>query len=228
MNYYTTKCINFFKTKRSLLLLIPLETLFLILFYNKMYVRYYVLNCSFILFYNFPDLLISLHKKPVYYEDLIITTYLHDECIFTEQTIDKYKLWYQNIFKWVILITSPILCSLLTDIWFIKTAFINAEYKSDIKYLNPSTAAALAIIFSLTSLYIKLSIIFGSGLIKVLKFVRSYNIKRNIKNLEKKINIELVSVKKSAILRRNSKSVGDFSNGIIINPLTNNNVPINL
>lgn len=187
---------NYIKTnkKKLLLILIPIELVFIILYYKNIvhYMRYFVLNISFIIFYNFPNILISLHKKPIYYDDLIIKSYLHDEENINEKYIDKYKIWYQNIFKWVVLISSPIICAILTDIWFVKAAFINnnsndnQNYK---KYLNPSIAAALAIIFSLGSLYLKISILFGKFLIKILKLYRSYDLNKLVQKSNNKINV---------------------------------------
>ena len=210
------------KKKRYLLLLIPIEIILLIFvngLYNENYMRYFMLNMSFILFYNFTDLLISLHKKPIYYDDLIVK---NNNINMNEVVIDKYKIYYQNIFKWSNLITSPILCALLTDIWFIKTTFINNNEKTDIKYFNPSTAAAIAIIFSLSSLYIKISIYFGKFLITFLKLLKNHKLKKE----EKKRNIKIIELNKSSsiILKRNSKSYNDIIKMDYQNPLNKVNL----
>ena len=41
-----------------------------------------------------------LHKKPIYYDDLIIKSYLHDEENINEKYIDKYNLYK----KWLIIL----------------------------------------------------------------------------------------------------------------------------
>lgn len=199
---------NFKLNKRLLLLLIPIQISILATIKelsNPNYIRYFVLNMSFIVFYNYPNLLLSIHKKPEYYDDLIIKTYLHEPMAAqeSEKIEDKYKVLYQNIFKWSLLITSPIICALLTDVWFIKSNFATKD-KESVKYLNPETVSALAIIFSLSSLYIKISILFGKILIKILKYFRNKSILKQITLSEIKINSEFSNFSKSHNLSRQS------------------------
>jgi|688.fasta_scaffold00397_46 hypothetical protein len=213
--------LNKLKNKRLLLLLLPIEIIILSVIKevsNPMYIRYFVLNMSFILFYNYPDLLLSLHKKPVYYDDLIIKTYLHDPLHEPEQLNDKYKMWYQNIFKWTVLITSPIICALLTDVWFIKANFATKDESANVKYLNPETVSAMAIIFSLSSLYIKISLLFGKVLIKILKFFRNKSIEKQIKLSQDKINIELIKFDNINPNMRQVQSCIEFNNPKSVRP----------
>ena len=145
---------------------------------------------SFILFVNFPKLVIAFHQRPLYYDDLEIRDYNDDDAdehIYDDSVRNRYK----NIFRWVITVTSPIVIGILVEVWYMKSDFandnatgVNSAHGGPL-YMSPSTAAALAIMISLATGYLRGSIIFGKMLMFILKYFKRREIaKRRYHNAQ--------------------------------------------
>lgn len=101
------------------LLLIPLILVLTFLFkdrYNFIYVPIVFGICALILFTNYPIIVISVHSRPMYYDDLVIKDYSDDsDSNFYD---DAFRRKYQNIFKTVIIISSSLLVAGTVEMWY--------------------------------------------------------------------------------------------------------------
>ena len=138
--------------------------------------------------------MLSFHQRPVYYDDLKIKDFNEEdeEHIYDEE----FRKRYQNIFKWVVTITSPIVIGALCEVWYMRDSFGNTNSPSDqqsqgITYLDPSRTAALAIIASLAQLYLKGSVMFGKLLMVILKILKTRAITQNRTSAQRTTTIEL-------------------------------------
>lgn len=175
------------------LLLIPLVIPFVVLFQeirNMIYMPVALAICSFILFVNFPNLVLTFHQRPLYYDDLVIRDFNEDDAakIYDE----GFRHHYQNIFRWVVTLTSPVVIAVLTEVWYIKAEFASGggdgsdgTVDPQSSFLDPSKAVALAVILSLGQGYLKASVYFGKVLMLVLKFFKSRALARKRQELQR-------------------------------------------
>lgn len=184
------------------LLLIPIIIQFTVLFdeeYNIVYMPVSLIICSFILFVNFPNLVLSFHQRPLYYDDLKIKDFNEEDEENEEHIYDnEFRKRYQNIFKWVVTITSPIVIGALCEVWYMRDAFGNSNAGADAPssggmgtYLDPSKTAAFAIIASLAQVYLKGSVMFGKLLMVVLKVLKTRAITQKRNTAQRATTIEL-------------------------------------
>lgn len=172
------------------LLLIPLVVPFIAIFEeirNMIYMPVALAICSFILFVNFPNLVLTFHQRPLYYDDLVIKDFNDDDAekIFD----DGFRRHYQNIFRWVVTLTSPVVIAVLTEVWYIKSEFATGDttesHNTTTSFLDPSKAVALAVILSLGQGYLKASVYFGKALMIILKFFKSRALQRNRQQIQR-------------------------------------------
>jgi len=195
-----TPCFDFKKfLKRCSLLLIPTIVLLTIIFHRQHDLIYMPIATgisSFILFVNFPKVVLMFHQRPLYYDDLVIKDYSRED---TEQIYDeKFRHRYQHIFRWVVTVTSALMIGVLTEIWYIRSDFVQGQsqqqqQQSQNSFIKPDIAAALAIIISLGSGYLKISVLFGKLLMKILKYFKRKQIARRRAEHQRRTVIELTS-----------------------------------
>lgn len=124
---------------------------------------------SFILFINFPDLLLSLHSRPIYYDDLIIKDYNDNESSDLYDSAFRGK--YQKIFKWVVTITSTVMISLIVEIWYFRAEYFNSTSNGII-----TNVVALSIVASLFRIYYSASLFIGKMIMWVLRYYKQKEI----------------------------------------------------
>ena len=78
---------------------------------------------SFILFWNFPKLAVIFNSRPIYYEDLFIENYNKVEVVLE----DEQRKWFENVFRWSLIISSSILCSALSCYWLFNSQVFGTE-----------------------------------------------------------------------------------------------------
>ena len=108
--------------KRMLLPLFPggISVLFL---YDDIRRSFYlfpmiVFGCSFVLFMNFPILVVHSNLKPTYFgQDLFIDT---DKLPYLALTLDEKKQFLKNL-KWLLILLYSALSAALSDYWLFKT-----------------------------------------------------------------------------------------------------------
>lgn len=181
------------------LLLIPIIIVCTILFdrsHDLIYMPIATVVISFILFSNFPKFVLMFHQRPLYYDDLIIKDFSDED--MNEIYDDGFRKRYQRIFKWVVTVTSALMIGVLTDIWYMRDDFVQDSSTrqnngNDNSFIDPKTAAAMAIIISLSTGYLKVSVLFGKFLIKILKFFKKREIEKERQRIQRRTQIELMS-----------------------------------
>lgn len=109
----------YFRWHNLTLLLIPLILVLTFVFkdkYNFIYVPIVFGICALILFTNYPAIVINLHSRPIYYDDLVIKDYSDDENGGFYD--DAFRRKYQNIFKTVIIISSSLMVVGTVEMWY--------------------------------------------------------------------------------------------------------------
>jgi hypothetical protein len=89
------------------LLLVPIILSLTFIFEDIHGIIYVPLTCgisAMIIFLNFPTIVIFLHSRPIYFDDLIIKNYEGDGYIYD----DTFRHKYQNVFKWIASFTSSL------------------------------------------------------------------------------------------------------------------------
>ena len=81
---------------------------------NAIYLPIIIFLSSFILFWNFPKIVIFSTSKPTYFEDLFIDT---ENNISTNKIPVVIKKRIHNIYIWTLIVTSSVMISLLSDYW---------------------------------------------------------------------------------------------------------------
>lgn len=77
-----------------------------------------VFGCSFVLFMNFPILVVHSNLKPTYFgQDLFIDT---DKLPYLALTLDEKKQFLKNL-KWLLILLYSALSAALSDYWLFKT-----------------------------------------------------------------------------------------------------------
>ena len=205
------KCLNkikYFKfkkkhIKRIFLILEP--GIALLLF--KEFRTYYLLPLivfifSFILFLNFPIIVVFTTNKPTYYQDLFINNKInnisHTIPIYIQNKIDY-------IFKWSLIISSSILLSLLSVYWI-------QEYSDNTTILSiiGSTGGILKI-------YQIINKLLASLLIFIIKKFLEKKIKIYKQNFKDKLEINSILNIEFKQLSKNCKSSYDILNNIKYN-----------
>jgi len=101
------------------LLLIPVIMSLTFVFQEQHKYIYAPINlgvCAMILFLNFPSIVVSLHSRPIYYDDLVIKDYNEDEA--QKFYDDRFRRKYQKVFRTAIAVTSSVLVMITVELWY--------------------------------------------------------------------------------------------------------------
>lgn len=133
---------------------------------------------ALVVFFNFPSLVLSLHARPIYYDDLIIKNYNEDEVnrIYDSEFRKRYQWW----FRWIVSFTSAVMCALMVDVWYFRTDLVPQEMKSETSttIMHVEITIALGIIGGLLRIYYTVSMGIGKILMKVFKILKQRNINK--------------------------------------------------
>lgn len=182
-----------FKWQHLSLLLIPLIIFAAIFFEKKNDIIYMpiatsVISC--IIFINFPKTVLMFHQRPLYFDDLVIKDFNEDD--MKEIYDDTFRKRYQQIFRWIVTITSSIMIGILTEVWYMRSDFTQGDTtNSPTKFISADTAAGLVYIISLAGGYLKISVISGRLMIKVLKFFKRRDINKSRQLLQRQTDSDL-------------------------------------
>lgn len=169
------------------LLLIPLILVLTFIFHEKHALIYTPISwaiASFILFVNFPDLLLSLHSRPLYYDDLVIQDYNDGEA--TDLYDNNFRKKYQNIFRWIVTITSSIMVALIVEIWYFKDDYFPDNDKSNGVV---TWTVVLSIIGGLSKIYYVCSLGIGKIIMWALKYFKQRDIDNQRKILQEEVEL---------------------------------------
>jgi hypothetical protein len=154
------------------LLLLPIILTLAFVFkdeHDVIYVPFAFSICSMILFLNFPILVILLHSRPIYYDDLIIKNYNDDEA--NRMYDDEFRRKYQRIFRLISTFTSSIMIGMATSLWFFRDGLFShdSNQKHDVYY----NFAIIGIISGIFSMYCRATMLIGNIIMYVLKWLRA-------------------------------------------------------
>lgn len=122
---------------------------------------------SLVVFLNFPIIVVSLHSRPVYYDDLVIKDF-HVE---TQPSIydDTFRRKYQRIFRTVIAFTSSLLVVGTTELWYFRdTLFSDHESNTDVV----KSFVVIGVIGGIMRIYYATTVFIGKCVIFVLKIMK--------------------------------------------------------
>jgi hypothetical protein len=172
------------------LLLIPLILSLTFIFGDHgqfIYVPFSFTACALILFVNFPDIVVILHSRPIYYDDLVIRNYNEDDEIPAIYDSDFCKK-YQKIFRWLATISSSLMVGLTAEMWFYRDRL----FVGDKNVMN--SLAALGIIAGIVRIYYSITMAMGRGIMFILKLLKRREQEKIIKINEHRALIELNNI----------------------------------
>lgn len=125
--------------------------------------------CSLILFLNFPMLVIFMHSRPIYYDDLIIKNYNEDEA--HRMYDEEFRRKYQRIFRLISTITSSSMIGFATALWFFRDRLFAHDETQKHNIFN--IFAIIGIISGIFSIYYRTTMLIGNIIMFVLKKLRA-------------------------------------------------------
>lgn len=170
--------------------------------YDGIYGEFYIpVLCglsALIIFLNFPAVVIFLHSRPIYYDDLIIKNYDGDGYIYDEEFRKK----YQHIFRWIASVTSSVMVAITILMWFIRNTMIHSDDGSstsgDSRSGNGTKAlnifVILGIIGGMMRIYYTATMLIGRVLLSILKLLKRREQERRRLEIEHKMLIELDTI----------------------------------
>ena len=172
------------------LLLVPLILTLTFVYQDKEGVIYVPISCfvsALIIFLNFPSIVIFLHSRPIYYNDLILTNYDEEGHIYQ----DEFRKKYQKIFQWIISVSSAIMVGVTAELWFYRDSmFISqSEEKNQLR-----SYVILGIIGGLLRIYYGAAMLLGNLLLLILKKLKRREQERLRMSTEERTLVELTSI----------------------------------
>lgn len=125
--------------------------------------------CSLIVFLNFPALVIFMHSRPIYYDDLLIKNYNDEEA--NRMYDEDFRRKYQRSFRLISTFTSSIMIGFATALWFFRDKlFAHNENQRHNVFNN---FAIIGIISGIFSIYYRASLLLGNIIMFILKRLRA-------------------------------------------------------
>ena len=155
------------------LLLIPIILIITFIFKEKHTYIYAPISlgiCTLIICLNFPAIVVSLHTRPIYYDDLVIKDYNEDE---SQRIYDNdFRKKYQKVFRVAIAITSSILVTITTIIWYCRDNLLvnNETNTKPSKMFN--FVVVIGLIGGLLRIYYGAIMLIGKILMFILKHLK--------------------------------------------------------
>ena len=139
--------------------------------HRSIYVPLSIGTCSFLLFMNFPNLVVFLHTRPIYYDDLVIKDFNDDDARkFYDDTFHKK---YQRIFKTVIAITSSLLVVGTSELWFFRDKLFNTGNAADTSNNKLVTNfVIIGVIGGILRIYYTTTLFIGKLVMFILRYVK--------------------------------------------------------
>lgn len=177
------------------LLLVPLILALTFVFQDTKGMFYVPVSCgisALIIFLNFPSIVIFLHSRPIYYDDLIMKNYEGEGHIYNEEFRKK----YQNIFQWITSVSSSLMVAFTVELWFFRDSMIgnrdDGVQSTGDKAFN--AFVVLGIIGGLLRIYYGAAMLLGKLLLVVLKSLKKREQERLRQAAENRTLIELSSI----------------------------------
>lgn len=210
------------------LLLVPL-ILVLTFTYQDIHGMIYVpLACgisAMIVFVNCPSMVIFLHSRPIYFDDLIIKNYEGEGYIYDE----SFRRKYQRVFMWIASVTSSLMIVLTVEMWFFRDTMFQGNSENDTKKGQAvNNFVVLGVIGGMLRIYYMATMAIGRFLLFILKRLKRQESERLRLQAEQRTLVELTSIGVSIagdneelepmLTQSRSASYGDLSNIIGFKP----------
>ena len=180
-----------FRLKYILLLLIP-PLIALTIFYDQqhdlVYLPISISISAFLIFMVFPGIILGLHAKPIYYDDLIIKDY--NDSDYKELYDDKFRRKYQTIFQRIITLTSSLVLFIIIEVWYIKSDLVTFK-GPNISYIPVDWTFAIALIGGIINVYYKVISMVGKILLVILKLLKKRTINKSRQHMSDIARAEL-------------------------------------
>ena len=150
------------------LLLVPIILTLTFIFEDQHSLIYAPISCgvsAMIVFFNFPTLVVALHSRPIYYDDLKLKNYNEEDILPIYD--DEFSKKYQRIFRWCSTVTSSVMIGITVELWYFKDQFQTGGDKGVV-----SSLAVLGIIGGIFRLYYSTVTIIGRLIIFILKLLK--------------------------------------------------------
>ena len=144
--------------------------------------------CAMIIFINFPAVVIFLHSRPIYYDDLIIKNYEGEGYIYD----DNFRKKYQVIFQWFATITSSFMIGLTVELWFYRSKMFPQSSGTGAKAV--SSFVVMGVIGGMLKLYYGATMILGRIILFALKYFKQKEQERMRLEVERRTVVELSGV----------------------------------
>jgi hypothetical protein len=143
---------------------------------------------ALIIFLNFPSIVIFLHSRPIYYDDLIMKNYEGEGYIYNEDFRKK----YQKIFQWIVSVSSSLMVAFTVELWFFRDSMFNSASSTEDKAFN--AFVILGVIGGLLRIYYGAAMLLGKLLLVLLKRFKKREQERLRQSTEDRTLVELTSI----------------------------------
>lgn len=147
---------------------------------------------ALIIFLNFPSIVIFLHSRPIYYDDLIVKNYDGEGYIYNEEFRKK----YQKIFQWIISVSSSVMVAFTVELWFFRDRLFaqNSEGSQSTGDRAVNAFLVLGIIGGLLRIYYGAAMLLGKLLLTVLEVLKKREQERLRRTVEERTLVQLTSI----------------------------------
>lgn len=178
--------------KNLSLLLVPIILSLTFVFENVNGIFYVPISCgvsALIIFLNCPFIVILIHSRPIYFDDLIIKNYDGEGHIYD----DDFRKKYQNIFKWIAALSSSIMIGFTVELWFFRDRMFGADH-GNAGDQTVNSFVVLGVIGGLLRIYYGATMLLGRILLMVLKRLKRREQERLRVETQERTLVELTSV----------------------------------
>jgi len=180
-----------FKWSHLTLLFIPLIITLTLAFHEKhslIYTPFAFAVAALILFVNFPYIVLVLHSRPIYYDDLIVKDFnSEDESVKIYDSDFRKK--YQNIFRWVTTITSTVMVGLIAELWYFRADYFPNAPKNGVV----TGTVLISIIGGLTRIYYGASLLIGRIIMWILRHYKRREIEKQRQQNQEEVQLEITN-----------------------------------
>lgn len=209
------------------LLLVPI-ILSLTFMYQDVHGMIYVpLACgmsAMIVFLNCPSMVIFLHSRPIYFDDLIIKNYEGEGYIYDE----SFRRKYQRVFMWIASVTSSLMIVLTVEMWFFRDSMFQGNNDNTTKGKAVNNFVVLGVIGGMLRIYYMATMAIGRCLLFILKRLKKRESERLRMQAQRRTLVELTSIGVSIaddndeaepiLTQSRSASYGDLTNIVGFKP----------
>lgn len=124
--------------------------------------------CSLILFFNFPSLVIMLHSRPIYYDDLVIKDFNEDEA--NDIYDDAFRKKYQRIFRIVGAVTSSLMVVVTVELWYVRNQLFGTDSSTSTNVVNGFVV--IGVIGGMLRVYYSATMMIGRFIMFILRILK--------------------------------------------------------